>query len=144
MSDGGFHPDELGFSWYPTSNAAAGRVESFKAAVAGVRTRFGKPVFIAELAYAAGPMEGTYATWVNPLPSYPISADGQAAFLRDLASFSVASGISGIRYWAPEVIIPGWAGFSIFVATSATTATARPSIDSIIKGITTPNEAALK
>ena len=143
MADGGFHPDELGFSWYPTSNTDAGRVTAFRATVDAARAKFAKPVFIAELAYAAGPMTGAYATWVNPLPSYAISPEGQAALLKDLASWGVVSGLSGIRYWAPEVVVPSWSGFSIFVATDATTATARPAIDSIVKGLAIPNAAAL-
>ena len=143
MADGGFHPDELGFSWYPTSNADAGRVAAFRATVEATHAKFARPVFIAELAYAAGPMTGAYASWVNPLPSYPISPEGQAALLKDLASWAVVSGVSGIRYWAPEVVVPEWAGFSIFVPTDAKTATARPAIDSIVNGLATPNAAAL-
>jgi hypothetical protein len=34
--------------------------------------------------------------------------------LHDLAAWGAASGISGIRPWAPELVLPGWAPFALF------------------------------
>jgi len=142
MDAGGFHADEIGFSWYPSSTAAAGRVAAFRATMDAVRATFARPIFIAELAYPAGPIGGgAYDSWVNALPPYPVSPAGQAQFLTDLSSYAVASGISGIRYWAPDVVVPGWGGLAIF-SISGATATANPAIDAIVHGIATPNAAA--
>ncbi len=55
MIDGGFSPDTLGFSYYPSSNATPGRAAAFKNTVSTVHAMFGKPVFLAEFAYPAGP-----------------------------------------------------------------------------------------
>jgi len=140
MDAGGFHADEIGFSWYPSSNNGSGRVATFLATMAAARTAFERPIFLAELAYPSGAVgTGAYASWVNALPSYPVSAAGQAAFVKDLSSWAIISGVSGIRYWAPDLFVPGWGGMAIF--TAATTSMAQPALDSIRDGIATPNVA---
>lgn len=143
MSDGGFAPDQLGFSFYPSSNDAADRVAAFKDTVTAVHAKFGRPVFLAEVAYPAAPMTtGAYATWNHPLPSYPVGVEGQAAFLRDLASWGPSAGLSGVRPWAPEVFLPGWGGFALFDASSGPVATARKGLDALRDGVMHPDPAA--
>ncbi len=143
MHAGGFSPDELGFSYYPSASASATRGADFRATVAAVRADFGKPVFIAEFAYPAGPIGGgAYGSWTHAFPSYPVSPGGQADLLQALASWGIASGVSGIRYWAPEVFVSGWGGLAIFAAPTTGPSTAGPAMDSIVKGIAAPNVSA--
>lgn len=143
MFDGGFSPDVLGFSFYPSANADSNKVQNFRATVDAVHQQFKRPVFIAEFAYPAGPNStGPYATWNNAVPNYPISEDGQAAFLRDMAGWAYASGLAGIRPWAPEVFTPGWEGFALFQAAAGGPAVARKALDSIAQGIANPDPTA--
>ncbi len=139
MADGGFTPDRIGFSYYPTANDFPDRAKRFKDTVTAVQDHFGRPVFIAEVAYPAGPTtEGPYATWTTPIPKYPVSEDGQAAFLRDLTSWGVASGLAGIRPWAPELFVPGWEGFALFDGKGAPVP-ARKGLSAIAEGAAAPD-----
>jgi hypothetical protein len=62
-----------------------------------------------------------------------------------MASWGIASGVSGIRYWAPEVFVSGWGGFAIFAPPDAgATALAQPAIDSIVMGIASPDPNAFR
>lgn len=143
MFDGGFSPDVLGFSFYPSASTDSNKVQNFRATVDAVHQQFQRPVFIAEFAYPAGPTStGPYASWNNAVPNYPISENGQAAFLRDMAGWAYASGLAGIRPWAPEVFTPGWEGFALFQAPAGGPAMARKALDSIAQGIANPDPAA--
>jgi|SRR5579859_347006 len=143
MSAGGFTPDEAGFSYYPSSTAAAGRAAAFRATVAAVHAQLARPVFLAEFAYPSGPIgSGAYASWTNAIPNYPVSPQGQAQVLHDLASWGSTAGLSGIRYWAPVVFVSGWGGFAIFAPPSGGPALAQPAIDAIAAGLAAPDPSA--
>jgi arabinogalactan endo-1,4-beta-galactosidase len=137
MKDGGYLPDELGFSFYPTSTSGPGdRLQAFKQTVATVHAAFGHPVFIAEFAYPAAEkaaQEGPFASWNNALENYPLTPDGQAKILRDLASWGVVHGVSGIRPWGPDTAVAGWSSFALFEL-NGKTASARPGLSAIAEG----------
>jgi arabinogalactan endo-1,4-beta-galactosidase len=137
MKDGGYLPNELGFSFYPTSTAEpADRLQVFQQTVTGVYTAFGRPVFVAEFAYPAAEeaaQEGPFASWNHALENYPLSPEGQAKILRDLASWGVTHGVSGIRPWGPDAAIAGWSSFALFDL-NGKTATARPGLGAISVG----------
>ncbi|MEJ2693949.1 MAG: glycosyl hydrolase 53 family protein [Candidatus Thiodiazotropha sp.] len=142
MAKGGFLVDEIGFSFYPSSNAgpAEGRFEAFKAIVADVQTAFpATPVFVAEYAYPAEPISsGPYQTWNYEVPGYPISPQGQADLLKDLVSWCKLNGLSGIRPWAPDLYVGHWGPRSMFAATQLTQAGARPSLSAIQEALAQP------
>ena len=137
MKDGGYLPDELGFSFYPTSGREpADRLQAFKETVTTVHAAFGRPVFIAEFAYPAAEkpaQEGPFASWNNALENYPLTPDGQAKILQDLASWGIAHGVSGIRPWGPDTAIAGWSSFALFDL-NGKTAIARPGLSAISEG----------
>ena len=136
MLDGGFALDQLGFSSYLSATGESSRVAAFQSTVAAVHTAFKLPVFIAEFAYPAGPMgdAGPYADWVNALPSYPVSDVGQERILQDLASWAPTAGVSGVRPWAPDVIVLGWMGMALFELDGGTVAVGR-SLDGLRSGL---------
>jgi arabinogalactan endo-1,4-beta-galactosidase len=134
LRDGGFVPDELGFSYYPTSNKKPpDRLETFKNTVMAVHRELGRPVFIAEFGYPAGRMEGAF-DWNAAVDNYPQDAEGQATFVRDLVAWGAQAGlVAGIRPWAPDLVF-GWGPMSLFTL-SDKTAVARPSLDAIVEGL---------
>ncbi|MGH9704608.1 MAG: glycosyl hydrolase 53 family protein, partial [Candidatus Acidiferrales bacterium] len=71
MKEGGYLPDQLGFSFYPTStDIPPDRLQAFQQTVIAAHTEFGRPVFIAEFAYPAAEMaakEGMFASWNKAL-----------------------------------------------------------------------------
>jgi hypothetical protein len=104
---------------------------------------FAAPVYIAELGYPANTeTTGPYATWTNAIPSYPLTDAGQAAMMHDLAAWAAASGVEGIRPWAPDVFVETWEGFALFEAGAGLAATARPALDAISQGLAAPDAAA--
>jgi hypothetical protein len=142
MFAGGLQLDQVGFSFYPSSNAKPGRIAAFKDTVTQVHGKYGLPVFVAEFAYPAGPItSGIYASWTNAIPNYPIGEDGQLAILRDLASWGITAGLSGVRPWAPDTFVPGWDGFALF-AGNAFPVNARKGIDGLRTGLQTPDANA--
>jgi hypothetical protein len=136
LRDGGYFPDELGFSFYPSSSPKPPqRFEAFKNTVMAVRAELDRPVFIAEFGYPAEPVrEGAFATWNYPVDGYPITPQGQADLIRDLVAWGAGNGVSGIRPWAPEVPVPGWKPFSFFEH-EGDKAVARPSLSAIADGL---------
>ncbi len=135
MKKGGYLPDELGFSYYPTNDMGRGavnRLHGFKEMATAAHRELGRPVFIAEYAYAAG--DRPIGLWENlPVKGYPLTPGGQADFLRDLVAWGTQEGIlSGIRPWAPE-LVTGWEPMALFSA-AGKTATARPALKSIVTG----------
>ena len=137
MKEGGYLPDELGFSFYPSSTREpVDRLQAFKQTVTLVHTTFERPVFVAEFAYPSAEkvaQEGPFASWNNPLEGYPLTPEGQAKILRDLASWGVAHGVSGIRPWAPDTAIAGWSSFALFHL-DGKIATAQPGLSAIAEG----------
>ena len=57
MAAGGFQPDEIGFSYYPSASSTPMRAAALRATVATVRAQFGRPVFLAELPIPRAPLE---------------------------------------------------------------------------------------
>lgn len=119
----GFAVDDLGTSFYPTAypyfmteqELAVTRLDAYKRTALLARQRFGKPLYIAEYAYAAAPIIFGGKSWANPVPGYPISEVGQTRFLRDLMNWGLETQtLSGIRPWAPDYVASGWQGMALF------------------------------
>ena len=136
LSDGGFLPDELGFSFYPSSaDKPADRLQAFEKTLMAVHESLKRPVFVAEFGYPTGPIrEGDFANWSHALDGYPLSEGGQAALIRHIAEWGPSVGLTGIRPWAPDVVAPGWEPFALFRA-DGKQAVARPSLGSFAEGV---------
>ena len=89
MRTGGFLPDQLGFSFYPSSSDKPDdRLQALEKTLQAVHDGLKRPVFLAEFGYPTGPVrEGAFATWNHALEQFPISEDGQAALIRRLAEW---------------------------------------------------------
>jgi arabinogalactan endo-1,4-beta-galactosidase len=142
MAKGGFAPDELGVSYYPTSSSwPRDRLKAFKDMVTAAHRELDRPVFIAEFGYPAAKMEAVFL-WNDAIKDYPQTPEGQAGFTRDLVAWGVDTGmLSGIRPWAPDLAGPGWGPMSMFssggFSSEGKTATARPALDAILQGART-------
>jgi len=136
MREGGFDADELGFSFYPSSSdKPPHRLQAFQDTVTKVHSELKRPVFVAEFGYPAGTMtEGMFASWNHALEKYPLTDQGQADLLHDIAAWGLKSGLSGIRPWAPELAAPGWEPFALF-RSQGKTITARPGLSAIAGGL---------
>jgi arabinogalactan endo-1,4-beta-galactosidase len=141
MKKGGYLPDQLGFSFYPSSTAEpADRLQAFKNTIAAVTGEFKRPVFIAEFAYPAAEKaasEGPFASWNHALGHYPLTPQGQADVLRDLAGWGIAHRVSGIRPWAPDTPVAAWDSFALF-RSEGKLAIARPGLSAIAEGTRAP------
>jgi len=115
MKAGGFLADELGVSYYPTSSAfPKDRLQAFKEMAKASQRELGRPIFIAEFGYPAAKMQGMF-TWNDAVAGYPQTPDGQAGFSRDLVIWGRREKVlSGIRPWAPDLALAGWAPMSLF------------------------------
>jgi glycosyl hydrolase family 53 len=135
MKDGGYVPDELGFSFYPSSSERPPRrLDWFKETVGAAHRALGRPVFIAEFGYPAALMtEGPFADWNHAVEKYPITPAGQAAILHDLAAWGPAVDLTGIRPWAPDAPVPGWAPMALF-SRDGNNAVSRPGLAAIAEG----------
>lgn len=122
LANNGFKVDQAGISFYPTSMTYnPDPLGTVKAMITAVRQQLGVPVFIAEYAYPSEPIEsGTYQDWDTPLTGYAISEADQARFTADLLAWGRSNGISGIRPWAPDLILGEWSSMSLFKANPAT------------------------
>jgi arabinogalactan endo-1,4-beta-galactosidase len=134
MRAGGFDPDELGVSYYPTSSAQPrDRLQAFKDMAVAIHRGLGRPVFIAEFGYPAARMGGVFS-WNDAIAGYPLSPAGQATFIRDLVAWGTGSGVlSGIRPWAPDLAASGWGPMSFFDGKGGT-AVARDALSAIAEG----------
>ena len=113
MRKGGYSPDELGLSYYPSSTG--GPLTAFQETVTELHEKLGRPVFVAEFGYPSRPMDaGPFRSWSHALAGYPLTPEGQAALVRDLAAWGRAHGLSGMRPWAPDLVGPGWAPMAWF------------------------------
>ena len=131
MKKGGFAADELGVSYYPTSSAyPRDRLQAFKDLATMVHRELGRPVFIAEFGYPAGKMSGIF-NWNDAVAGYPQTNEGQANFVRDLVAWGRREKVlSGIRPWAPDLAMPGWAPMSLFDR-DGKVVTPRPALDAL-------------
>ncbi len=110
-----FPLDCMGLSLYPTSEASPD--ESFyhaKQTIRSIVQECGVKVFIAEYAYPAQEPSGVYKEWNKPVTGYPLTPSGQAAFTEDFLTWGMENGLSGIRPWAPDLVLYGWEAFSLF------------------------------
>jgi len=128
MKAGGFSPEELGMSYYPTSSAQPpDRLRAFKETATALRRELNRPVFVTEFGYPAAKMEKGFI-WNDPVQGYPQTPEGQATFIRDLVAWGRETGVlSGIRPWAPDLPAPGWGPMSFFEL-DGKTAVARPAL----------------
>jgi hypothetical protein len=146
MRAGGFDPDVLGLSFYPTSAPGGDRLGALEATVTALRTELDRPVFIAEVAYPSGDTSaaGPFATWNHALPGYPLTLEGQAAFLRALGSWGASGEVTGIRPWAPELGIGGWIAFALMEPNGVgPVLIPRPGLSAILEGARRPDANAL-
>jgi arabinogalactan endo-1,4-beta-galactosidase len=134
----GFKTEALGTSFYPTAfqyfpiNPGVDRWVLYKQAAELAMKRLRKPLYVAEFGYAAGPMNYGAMNWANPVAGYPISPDGQAAFMRDFVTWGVRNAtLAGVRYWAPDFVASGWQGMALFDAPVNGVATARPGLSAV-------------
>jgi len=128
LRENGFSPDELGFSFYPTSRPNSWKL--FQETAAVVHRELGRPLFITEYGYPSAKMTPPFV-WNTPEANYPLTPGGQAAFTHDLVVWGIKSGIlSGIRPWAPDYAGPGWAPMAFFER-AGNNATARPVLKAI-------------
>jgi arabinogalactan endo-1,4-beta-galactosidase len=134
MREGGFSPDELGVSYYPTSSAnPSDRLQAFKDMATAVHRELARPVFVAEFGYPAAKMERLFI-WNDAVKGYPLSPEGQSSFVRDIVAWGAANGaLSGLRPWGPDIAVSGWGPMSFFQL-DGRTATARPALDAIVQG----------
>jgi hypothetical protein len=132
LRDGGYEPDQLGFSWYPSAAPDATRLfGEFKDHVRTLVDRFGKPVVLTEYAYPAAPMSGgIFSDWSHEVDGYPLTEDGQAKILEDILSWGFTEGcLAGVRPFAPDLVVVGWKEMAFF-RTEGKVGIARPVIDS--------------
>lgn len=140
----GFRSEALGTSFYPTAypfflpkaELTTDRFTVYKRTAELAKARLGKPLYIAEWGYAAGPMAYGGFNWDNPVPGYPISPQGQGDFLRNLVAWGVRTGtLAGIRPWAPDFVGSGWQSMALFDAPVNGQSTARPALGAIAEGL---------
>jgi len=136
--DAGYFPDLPAASYYPTSDP--GQSDPFarlKETAELLHETLQRPLFVAEFGFPAS-KELAFAggTWARPLPGYPVSPQGQADFTRDLVAWGAKTGhLAGLRPWAPDFAGPVWGAMSFFDLKDKT-ATARPGLDAITRGLT--------
>ena len=78
---------------------------------------FKKPVFIAEYAYNAEQGDanaGHFGSWNKQMEGYPLTEKGQADALRDLTTWGLEVGLSGIRPYGAALITPPWQHLAMF------------------------------
>lgn len=136
MADHGYRVDEVGLSFYPTCFwLPRDRFARFRRIVSAVTDRLNLPVFVAETGYPSETMKsGEYAGWSHATPGYPLSEQGQAAFLQELCAWGNGNGLSGVRPWAPDFLKPEWAEMAFF-RQAGNVAIAKPALDSMQQGM---------
>ncbi len=113
--------DIPGLSYYPSS-AKESSQRSFnylRTQAAKIVEVLHKPVLICETGYpATANFGGQFAEWNLPVEGYPLSDDGQAKWLADLAAFIRDDpNFAGVFYWSPEWYDGGlWDAFALFDA----------------------------
>ncbi|MDI2129391.1 glycosyl hydrolase 53 family protein [Yinghuangia seranimata] len=138
MEAGGFDAAHLGVSFFPTSTDRVPHAfDVFKHGATLTSRHLNKPVYVAEWAYPAAPASHQGQAWDHPVEGYPVSPEGQAAFLRDLTDWGAGTGIlSGIRPYGPDFAGEGnWGGMALFRLEDTTHAHARPALASFREGL---------
>ena len=111
--------DYPGLSYFPSSaKEPVQRPFNFLRAQAGkIVEALHKPVLICETGYpAAANFGGQFAEWNLPAEGYPLSDDGQAKWIADLAAvIRHDPEFAGVFYWSPEWYNGGlWDAFALF------------------------------
>ncbi len=133
-ADNGYLPDQLGTSFYPTSDARqTDPLGRLKETATLLYREMKRSVFIAEFAFPAATSAYAGGNWSKAIPGYAVSPHGQADFTHDLVKWGIQTGIlSGIRPWAPDFVGPAWGGMALFDLKEKV-ATARPALDAFRK-----------
>jgi arabinogalactan endo-1,4-beta-galactosidase len=99
--------DITGLSYYC---AWHGTLSEMAGVVAGLRSRHGKPVVIAETAYpyTTHDADGTPNVVTAACPDYPATPAGQQAHFAAVQNAAYAAGAAGVFYWEPTwYAVPG-------------------------------------
>lgn len=105
VRENGFAVDVCATSYYPTMGAGVD-LDGLQRCIEAL----GEPLFVAEFAYPADRMTGMFS-WNTQVDGYPLSAQGQADFYRDLCALPR---VSGVRWWAPDLCRSAWGPMSMF------------------------------
>jgi arabinogalactan endo-1,4-beta-galactosidase len=103
MREQGVDFDIAGLSFYPPAFGVLVYVD-FCQTLDRLYTDLGLPIVIAEYAYTAEPaVSGLFGAWRDFLPGYPISPEGQAAFVADFnADLRQHPAVIGSYYFSPS------------------------------------------
>ncbi|SPN98747.1 probable Arabinogalactan endo-1,4-beta-galactosidase [Cephalotrichum gorgonifer] len=102
LAAGGFELgdfDQMGVSYYPFYNSGA-TLASLRTSLQNMARRWGKEVVVAEVNWPVQCSRPAYA-FPADLRDIPFSWQGQADFLRKVASATEGAGGAGIFYWEP-------------------------------------------
>lgn len=137
MEDGGFSPDVLGLSFYPSGPAGGtGSIADLVATAEAIRTEHDTEVFVAEFAHPSAESILALFGWNNEVDGYPFTEEGQADMMRDLFAWGHLGGLVGVRPWAPDYGVL-WSSMALFDTTggSSVPAPARPALEAIDEGM---------
>jgi arabinogalactan endo-1,4-beta-galactosidase len=127
MQELGVDFDIAGLSYYPTAFGPL-VVPGVCKTIDRLSSELGLQVVIAEFAYPGEvPTGGMFESWYNDLPGYPLTHNGQAAWLAAfLSSMRAHPAVIGAYYFSPAFHWSGelWGPFALFDAEGS----ARPAI----------------
>lgn len=115
----GVRVDVPGLSYFPTSSKEPEErsLRYLQTQVDRIHSELGSPVLICETAYpATADFGGQFADWKHAVEGYPLSEEGQALWVVDLARMVRSSrSFAGAVYWSPEWYGGGlWDAFALF------------------------------
>jgi len=131
MMASGVELDILGFSFYPTFGGTQSQLDFYD--ILDVAEQIGLPAIVAESAYPSDPDTGIVFPTLNvPVQGYPLTPEGQSAWLRDLLlTVSSDPRVQGYFYFSPELYHHPmgnvWNAFALFDENGE----ARPALDSL-------------
>lgn len=137
MQEGGVQIDQIALSFYP-NEPGHDRITPFKKTVKALTDTFQMPVYVMETSAIAEPFqtEAMFSDWTKTYPNYPMSEKGQADFLRDLTSWGLANGISGVRPYGADMIFDFWEPMALFkLEEGSQVAVASKGLDAIREGL---------
>jgi len=137
--DAGYLPDQLGASFYPTSDThQRDPFARMKETVTHLNETFKRPVFLAEFGFPASTkLAFGGGTWTKPIPGYAVSPEGQANITRDVVAWGLKTGyLAGVRPWAPDFVGLGWGAMTYFDLQDKK-AVARPGLEALREGLRT-------
>ena len=117
MQDLGVDYDLIGLSFYPAAFGPLASADLCRT-LGMLREQVGLPVVFAEFAYPAStPTGGLFGSWKYELPGYPLTPEGQAAWIADfLTSLRANPDVVGAYYFSPDFSWSGelWTPFALF------------------------------